>query len=83
MSFRHFAVITTFFILCSGLSLAEAAKSNANRIQLKLNTDESEAVLEILGKNAMGHAIPEDDWQHLFATEPAHSLEEARGQHEA
>ncbi len=70
MSFRHFAVITTFFILCSGLSLAEAAKSNANRIQLKLNTDESEAVLGILAKNAMGHAIPEDDWQHLFATEP-------------
>jgi hypothetical protein len=42
----------------------------ANRIQLKLNTDEAEAVLAILDKRAAGTVVTDSDWQHLFATEP-------------
>jgi hypothetical protein len=41
-----------------------------NRIQLKLNTEEADAVLAILDKHAAGAAITDGDWQHLFATEP-------------
>ena len=39
-------------------------------IQLKLNTDEAEAVLAILDKRAAGTAVTDSDWQHLFSTEP-------------
>jgi hypothetical protein len=67
---RHFGVIAIFLSLYSALSLAQAASPNANRIQLNLNADESEAVLGILAKKAAGQPVSEDDWQHLFATEP-------------
>jgi putative zinc-dependent peptidase DUF5700 len=67
---RYNGLIAIFISLYSGLSLAQDAKSNANRIQLKLNSDESEAVLGILAKKAAGQPVSEDDWQHLFATEP-------------
>jgi hypothetical protein len=40
------------------------------RIQLKLNTDEADAVLAILEKRARGTAVADADWEHLFATEP-------------
>jgi hypothetical protein len=39
-------------------------------IQLKLNTDEADAVLAILDKRAAGTAVGDSDWQRLFATEP-------------
>jgi len=44
--------------------------ATANRIQLKLNTDEAEAVLTILDRRAAGVPVTDSDWQHLFATEP-------------
>ena len=43
---------------------------DAGRIQLKLNTDEADAVLEILEKHAAGAAVADADWERLFATEP-------------
>ena len=39
-------------------------------IQLKLNTDEADAVLAILDKRAAGTAVADSDWEHLFSTEP-------------
>jgi Putative zinc dependent peptidase (DUF5700) len=43
---------------------------DAGRIEIKLNTDEADAVLAILDKRAAGAAIADSDWEHLFATEP-------------
>jgi hypothetical protein len=43
---------------------------SANRIQLKLNTDEADAVLTILDQRAAGTALSDSDWQRLFSTEP-------------
>jgi len=39
-------------------------------IQLKLDTDEADTVLAILDKRAAGKNVTDNDWQHLFATEP-------------
>jgi hypothetical protein len=44
--------------------------ASSARIQLKLDTDEAEAVLAILEKRAAGTAVADADWQHLFTTEP-------------
>ena len=48
-------------------------------IQLKLNTDEADAVLAILDKRAAGTAITDSDWQHLFSTEPYMRLKKREG----
>jgi hypothetical protein len=50
--------------------------TTADRIQLRLNTDEAEAVLAMLDKRAAGAAVTDSDWQHLFATEPYVRLKE-------
>jgi putative zinc-dependent peptidase DUF5700 len=66
-------IIIPFFVL-SILSILLAQDTQpvtaANRIELQLNTDEAEAVLAILDKRSAGVAIPDGDWQHLFASEP-------------
>jgi hypothetical protein len=54
------------FVLAQGAQTVSAP----NRIQLKLNTEEADAVLAILDKRAAGAAVTDRDWQHLFATEP-------------
>lgn len=48
----------------------EQSNSRADRIQIKLNTDEAEAVLAILSKRAAGTTVIEADWRRLFDTEP-------------
>jgi hypothetical protein len=67
---RHFGAVAILIILYSGLGIAQGTNPTANRIQLKLNSDEAAAVLGILAKKAAGQVVSEDDWQHLFATEP-------------
>jgi hypothetical protein len=42
----------------------------SDRVQLKFNTEEAEAVLAILEKRESGTALTDSDWQHLFSTEP-------------
>jgi hypothetical protein len=70
---RSLIIIIPFFAF-SILSILFAQDTKpvtaANRIQLQLNTEEAEAVLTILDKRSAGAAIPDGDWQHLFATEP-------------
>jgi hypothetical protein len=65
------AFIALFFALgpawIHGQSHPESAP---NRILLKLNTDEADAVLAILDKRAAGTVVAESDWQRLFAAEP-------------
>jgi len=76
-------IIPFFFIpllLCGILSAlpAQTAEHNPtpNRIQLKLNAEEADAVLAILDKHSAGAAIPDSDWQRLFATEPYKRLKQ-------
>ncbi len=45
-------------------------RAASSTIQLKLNTEETEAVLLILKKSFAGTPILDSDWQNLFATEP-------------
>ena len=44
--------------------------SASDRIQLKLNTSEADAVLTMLDKRASGAPVTDADWQRLFTTEP-------------
>jgi hypothetical protein len=66
------AIISLFLISILSALPAQTAEHGAaqNRIQLKLNTEEADAVLTILDKHSAGTAITDGDWQHLFATEP-------------
>lgn len=58
------------FLLCGALAGA------ADRVQLKLDSSEAEAVLAILDLHAAGKPVPEAAWQTLFATEPYRRLKE-------
>ena len=49
---------------------AQPVSDNTARIQLKLNSDEANAVLAILERRASGATVADADWEHLFATEP-------------
>jgi len=73
MSASRGLVIVSFFVF-SALYILQAQTADppatSNRIQLKLNTEEAEAVLAILDKNKAGATIPDADWQRLFTTEP-------------
>lgn len=72
MRSQRFVFIAIAVILCSIFSSSPSlnAQSASARIHLQLNTDEAEAVLAILAKKAAGQTITDNDWQHLFATEP-------------
>lgn len=68
---RFLALILSFLGMMPALCAQPAsAPAPAERIQLKLNTDEAEAVLAILHKRAAGTSIDDSDWQRLFSTEP-------------
>jgi putative zinc-dependent peptidase DUF5700 len=60
------------FFLFSILITASAQDTQPapGSIQLKLDPDEADAVLSILDKRAAGGNVTDEDWQHLFATEP-------------
>jgi hypothetical protein len=68
---RFLACILSFLGILPVLSAQTAsAAAPAERIQLKLNTDEAEAVLAILDKRAVGTSVNDSDWQRLFSSEP-------------
>src|SRR5215469_15197574 len=63
------------FVLLSGVVFTLHAQTTqptaaADRIQLRLNSEEAEGVLAILDKRAIRQAVAESDWQRLFGTEP-------------
>ena len=77
MSKSRFLAFILFCVLGSLSSLfAHDAKPDATpgSIQLKLNTDEADAVLAILDKSTAGSAVTDSDWQRLFSTEPYNRL---------
>jgi len=69
---RLHALIPFFLLsILIPVSAQDAQSGSApGSIQLKLNTDEVDAVLAILDKRAAGGNVTDEDWQHLFATEP-------------
>jgi hypothetical protein len=70
MLFHRLVVIAIGLCLSPGASPARSPSSTVDRVHLQLNTDEADAVLAILSKKATEKTITDDDWQHLFATEP-------------
>jgi hypothetical protein len=71
MSLSRFLSHTLLLILAI-LSFAQGSHpaNSDDRIDLKLNAEEAEAVLSILDKHAGGLAVTDADWQRLFSTEP-------------
>jgi len=66
-------VIAVWFFLLAGSTFQGQnpdRSADQNRIQLKLNSEEAEAVLTILDKRAAGGTVSNSDWERLFATEP-------------
>ncbi len=51
-------------------ALQGQSSETSNRIQLRFDTEECDAVLAILDKQIAGTAVTGSDWQHLFDTEP-------------
>jgi hypothetical protein len=54
--------------------IATSATPAADRIRIRLDTSESEAVLAILDRREAGKAAHEGDWRRLFATRPYRRL---------
>lgn len=65
MTFR----LTTVLILCTVGALVSAQTPRADRVQVRLITDEAEAILDLLAKRKANQSITEADWQRLFRTE--------------
>ncbi|HYH00540.1 MAG TPA: DUF5700 domain-containing putative Zn-dependent protease [Terriglobales bacterium] len=64
----HFVVVLLLAVIA--LCLASEAEARSNRVQLRLDTSQAEAVLAALDKQASGGIIAERDWQAIFASEP-------------
>lgn len=72
MGERKYSFVVAMVLLISTL----AAFAAEQRVELKLDTSEADAVLAMLDKRQRGEAITEGDWAALFATEPYRRLQE-------
>src|SRR2546423_13976747 len=64
--------LLSVFIVCSVLgyaSVCSARTSGPSAVNVRLITDEAEAVLAILAKRKANKPITEADWQRLFSSE--------------
>ena len=52
------------------------AQQPADRLQLRFDPSEAEAVLAIVAKHQAGELVADSDWQRLFATEPYQRLKQ-------
>src|SRR5690242_9266178 len=64
----------TGWLLAACLWTVVAGATEADRIQIKLDTSEAEQVLAIVAKHRQGRAITDADWSALFSTEPYRRL---------
>jgi Putative zinc dependent peptidase (DUF5700) len=64
MRFRYTPVYTLFLVAFAIPCFGD------DRVNLRLDTSEAEAVLSILSKQRAGGTIGDSDWQRLFNTEP-------------
>jgi hypothetical protein len=64
-------IVIALFLTASALpTLAETPVDAGDRVQLRFDTSEAEAVLAILAKRKAKQPIADADWQRLFTTEP-------------
>jgi hypothetical protein len=63
-------LLVVLLLLCFSLPLAAAV----DRVQLTLDTSEADQVLAILALRSQGKAVPDSEWQKLFATAPYQRL---------
>lgn len=63
---RMTVLATAFLCAC----LANAYAANTDRIDLKFDTSEADAVLAILDKSARGQPVDDAEWKRLFTSEP-------------
>jgi hypothetical protein len=71
--FSHaFGSVLLFLALITPVIHPQTTRVDAasDRIELRFNTDEADAVLAILDMHAAGSAITDSDWQRLLSTEP-------------
>jgi len=71
--FSHaFGSVLLFLALITPVIHPQTTRVDAasDRIELRFNTDEADAVLAILDMHAAASAITDSDWQRLFSTEP-------------
>jgi len=59
-----FTLVLLFF-----LSSASMAAKPKNRLNVRIVTDEAEAVMNVLAKRSEGKTITEDDWERVFESE--------------
>lgn len=62
-------------ILSAAAPMSPAQTPSGERLQLKLDTSEAEAVLAILAANGVGQPLVDSDWRRLFTTEPYQRLQ--------
>ena len=69
---RAFGSVLLFLALITPVIHPQTTRVDAasDRIELRFNTDEADAVLAILDMHAAGSAITDSDWQRLLSTEP-------------
>jgi len=69
---RAFGSVLLFLALITPVIHPQTTRVDApsDRIELRFNTDEADAVLAILDMHAAASAITDSDWQRLFSTEP-------------
>lgn len=69
----NFVPVALWFFLLSpaiGFTLhADAQSISPGRVNVRVVTDEADAVLEILAKREAGEQITEADWQKVFSSE--------------
>jgi hypothetical protein len=71
--FSHaFGSVLLFLALITPVIHPQTTRVDApsDRIELRFNTDEADAVLAILDMHAAASAITDSDWQRLLSTEP-------------
>ena len=72
MKTNSVSVVLTFFLLLLAIvstSNATAQRSSTGRVNVRIVTDEADAVLQILEKREAGKEITAADWQKVFSSE--------------
>ncbi|HKO42532.1 MAG TPA: DUF5700 domain-containing putative Zn-dependent protease [Pyrinomonadaceae bacterium] len=72
MRFNFVSVVLRFFLLLLAIGFPQVAitqSSSINKVNVRVVTDEADAVLEILAKREAGKQVTEADWQRVFKSE--------------
>ena len=64
-----FRLLFVFLVFPAALASAATMAETKTPLNVKIVTDEAEAILSVLDKRAAGTAITEDDWSRIFRSE--------------